>query len=367
MARHEDSRPLRVLAWPGRGARSKNPYTWLLYTHLAELGVAVSDFTPARALRGGYDILHVHWPEKAMMVNGLAARLAGAAGGRTVFTAARIHGASIVWTTHNARPHECRDTGLERWYWSGVLRRVDGVIHPSAASQAAVESTYPALARRPHAVVRLGHFRGSYPDGLSRREARAGFGIPDDAAVLAFLGLIRPYKNVPHLITTVRELPPGRNVILLVAGKPLTGELASEIQRAAGTEPRIRLLLRHVPDEDVQCFLRAADLVVLPFTDITNSGSALLALSFERPVLVPHRGAMGELQELVGREWLRTYEGPLTPTELDDAITWARVPRSGGPDLSALDWRTIAQETLAFYRAVRRGAGAMARGSSPNA
>jgi beta-1,4-mannosyltransferase len=59
VARHSDSAPLRVLAWPGRGARAKNPYTWLLYSHLADLGVQVDDFSPLRARRGGYDILHV--------------------------------------------------------------------------------------------------------------------------------------------------------------------------------------------------------------------------------------------------------------------------------------------------------------------
>ena len=81
LARGGDSGPLRVLAWPGRQARAKNPYTWLLYTHLADLGVQVTDFTFARALRGGYDVLHLHWPEKPMVGNSAFARLAGAAGG----------------------------------------------------------------------------------------------------------------------------------------------------------------------------------------------------------------------------------------------------------------------------------------------
>lgn len=361
-----DSAPLRVLAWPGRGARAKNPYTWLLYSHLAELGVEVRDFTPARAFRGGYDILHVHWPEKALMVTGRLARVAGAAAGRAVLQAARLHGASVVWTTHNARPHERRNARLDRWYWSGVIERVDGLIHPSAASQAAVEAAYPSLARLPQAVVHLGHFRGSYPDRISRDEARAGFGLPADAAVVAFLGLLRPYKNVPHLIGTVRALPPERNAVLLVGGEPLDAGIAAEIEGAAGGDPRVRLALRHVPDDDVQRYLRAADLVALPFTDITNSGSALLALSFDRPVLVPRRGAMGELEELVGADWVRTYEGQLTPAVLDEAIAWARGRRAGAPDLSPLDWDAIAARTLAVYREIR-GAGRVAGGSSPKA
>jgi glycosyltransferase involved in cell wall biosynthesis len=286
--------------------------------------------------------------------------VAGAIGGRAVLEAARLHGASVVWTTHNARPHEGRDTRLERWYWSGVTRRLDGVIHPSLASQAAVEARYPALARLPHAVVRMGHFRGTYPDRISREEARAAFGIPEAASVMTFLGLVRPYKNVPRLVGAVRALPPERNVVLLVGGRPLHEGLAAEIHRAAGGDPRVRLTLRHVPDDDVQRYLRAADLVVLPFTDITNSGSALLALSFDRPVLVPRRGAMGELQTLVGADWVRTYDGDLTAAVLDEAIGWARGRHGLTPDLSPLDWGAIARETLEFYRAV-------ASGSSPNA
>jgi glycosyltransferase involved in cell wall biosynthesis len=213
----------------------------------------------------------------------------------------------------------------------------------------------------------LGHFRGIYPDRISREEARAGCGVPDDAAVVTFLGLLRPYKNVPHLVRTVRALPPERNPILLVAGYPLDPSLEGEIERAAEGDHRVRLTLRRVPDEDVQRYLRAADLVVLPFTDITNSGSALLALSFDRPILVPRRGAMGELQALVGTDWVQTYEGDLTPAILDQAITWARGHRDERPDLSSLDWGVIAEQTLAFYYALRRGAGDVGGASAPKA
>jgi beta-1,4-mannosyltransferase len=355
VARHSDSAPLRVLAWPGRGARAKNPYTWLLYSHLADLGVQVDDFSPLRALRGGYDILHVHWPEKALMTGGLPGRVAGAVAGIAVLEAARRHGASVVWTTHNSRPHEGRNTRLERWYWSGVLRRLDAVIHPSAASQAEIEASAPLVGRLPHAVVHLGHYRGSYPDEVTREEARRGFGIAEDAAVITFVGLVRPYKYVPRLIEAVRALPPERKAVLLVGGEPLDRTLAAELERAAAGDPRVRLTLHHLPDADMQRFLRAADLVALPFTHITNSGSALLALSFDRPVLVPRRGAMGELQALAGSDWVCTYDGRLTPEVLDQAIRWARGRRAGLPDLSALEWGAIAKRTLELYRAARAG------------
>jgi beta-1,4-mannosyltransferase len=345
----------RVLAWPGTGFRAKNPYTWLLYSHLARLGVQARDFTPARVLRGGYDVLHIHWPEKALSAMPGLGKAVGAGVGVGLLEAAHRHGARIVWTAHNARPHESRDTRLERWYWSQMVRRVDAVIHPSIASRAAVEARYPDLARRPCAVIPLGHFRGSYTDRVTRAEARAGFDIRPGTRALTFLGLVRPYKNVPHLIHTVRSLPPDTSVVLLVAGEPLTPDLAAEVKAAAGSDPRVRLALRHVPDDEVQLYLRAADLVVLPFTDITNSASALLALSFDRPVLVPSLGAMGELQDLVGPDWVRTYCGDLTPAVLSDAITWAGQRAEATPDLDALDWLAIARRTLSLYQTAIRG------------
>jgi beta-1,4-mannosyltransferase len=353
-----DNVPLRVLAWPGAGFRAKNPYTWLLYSHLARLGVEVRDFTPARVLRGGYDLLHIHWPEKALTALPLVGRAGGAGTALALLGAARAHGARIVWTAHNARPHEARDTRLERWYWARVVNRVDGVIHPSEAGRSAVEARFPLLARRPHAIVPIGHYRGSYPDQATREQARAGFGIPDDARVLTFVGLLRPYKNVPHLIRTVRTLPLAPPVVLLVAGEPLTRDLAAAIREAAGEDPRVRLALHHVPEQEVQRYFRAADLVVLPFTDITNSASAVLALSFDRPVLVPALGAMAELQSAVGGDWVRTYEGDLTSATLSDAIAWAGGRGDAAPNLDPLEWPAIARRTLALYEATRHAAGA---------
>jgi beta-1,4-mannosyltransferase len=345
---------LRVLAWPGLAARAKNPYTWLLYSRLGSLGVAVEEFTVVRALRGGYDVFHVHWPDKALAAVPWVVSAAGAAAALASLAAAHLHGARVVWTAHNAYPHESRHPRLERWFWAAFLPRVDGVIHPSVAGQQAVEARYPALAARPHAVVPHGHYRGSYPDTMSREEARTSLAIPPGRRVVTYLGLVRPYKNVPRLIRTVRELSKADDVTLLVVGAPLTPTIAQEVRAAAGGDPHVRLALEHVPEIEVQRYLRAADLVVLPFKEITNSGSALLALSFDRPVLVPSRGAMGELQAVAGPDWVYTYEGDLTPPILANALDRAlhRLP-DASPRLDALEWPEIARQTLALYLAVR--------------
>jgi beta-1,4-mannosyltransferase len=339
---------LRVLAWP-----LAHPYTRLLYSHLAAFGVQIADFTVGRALRGGYDVFHAHWPEKALVGTSRISRATGASAALVVLEAARLHGARVVWTAHNARSHESLHARLEAWFWSAFVRRVDCVIHVSAAGQQAVEARYPTLAARPHAVVPLGHFRGAYPDRLSREAARDALAISHGAKVLTFFGQVRRYKNVPHLVRKFRALSASLGeVILLVAGAPHTPALAAEIQAAASGDPRVRLRLEHVSDEEVQHYMRAADLVVLPFTEITNSASAMLALSFDRPVLVPARGAMAELQAVVGRDWVYLYQGELTPDVLAGALQRSlQQPPGSAPKLDAFEWSWIARQTLSVYSA----------------
>ena len=346
---------LRVLAWPGLAAKARNPYTWLLYSHLTRLGVQVLEFTPASALHGGYDVLHAHWPDKALNAASWTGSAIRAAATLAIVRAAHLHGARVVWTAHNAEPHESRHPRLERWFWSAFVQHVDAVVHLSTAGRRAVEAHYQALAGRPQAVVAHGHFRGAYPDTIARDEARGTLGMPAGARVITFIGKVRGYKNVPHLIRTVRALSPrAGEVILLVAGASQTRALREEVLAAAGADPRVHLKLGHIPEGEVQHYLRAADLVVLPFTEITNSGSALLALSFDRPVLVPALGAMGELQALAGHDWVRTYEGALMPDTLTDALQWAARRRHRGPRLDQLEWPLLARQTLSLYTGIVR-------------
>src|SRR3546814_7963709 len=63
-----------------------------------------------------------------------------------------------------------------------------------------------------------------------------------------------------------------------------------------------------------------ADAVVLPYRDIVNSGSALLALSRFRPVIAPRLGSLIELQGQVGEDWLWLYDGPLTGERMREGI-----------------------------------------------
>jgi glycosyltransferase involved in cell wall biosynthesis len=187
---------------------------------------------------------------------------------------------------------------------------------------------------------------------MSRTEARAELGIPAEATVLASIGYIRPYKNIPELVRAFRALPrPGAQ--LLIAGEVASPGAGDAVAVAAGNDPRILFRPGFAAPAEVQRYLRAADLVVLAFREILNSASAMLALSFDRPVLAPRLGAITELAEVVGDEWLRTYDPPLTVETLEAAIEWAAArPRTRCARLDRFDWSEIARQTVAAYAAV---------------
>ncbi|HME13171.1 MAG TPA: hypothetical protein VKF79_09945 [Candidatus Acidoferrum sp.] len=337
---------MKVIAQPAFNGRNDNPYTWLLYQ---AMHAQVTDFSYRRALASHYDILHLHWPERELN----AYRGSLKAGARLRLRLAlldllRARGTKVVWTVHNLNSHEGLHPRMERWFWPEFTKRVDGYIALSEAGRMAAHERFPNLANVPGYVIPHGHYRGEYPVDANV-DARKELDIAPDAKVVLFFGLIREYKNVPSLIRVFRDLA-DEKLVLLVAGRPVSESLAVELRKQSAGDVRIRLHLQSIPNERVQYFFRCADLVTLPYRDILNSGTALLALSFNRPVLVPGRGAMSELRAGIGADWVRTYPGELDAEELQRALQWSvETPRPPEAPLSSLEWPKIAEQTLQAY------------------
>jgi glycosyltransferase involved in cell wall biosynthesis len=345
---------VRVLAWPAFATAALNPYQARLYAGLEALGASVSEFEAHRDAPGGFDVLHVHWPEAALNTPepDVAARRA-----RETLDAVRAHaeaGARVVWTAHNLASHERFHPALERAFWEEFAGLVSGVIALSRAGLELVRAERPRLAAVPGFDVPHPHYRDEFPDPPSREAARAALGLAPGARVVAFAGQVRRYKNVPGLVGAFRGLEdPG--AVLVVAGKPVPPELEAEVRAAAGDDPRVRPRLEFLSGADLEAVVRAADLVALPFRDVLNSGSALLALSLERPVLAAARGALPELQAEAGPDWVRLLDGPPDAPGLGSALAWAlETPRDARPSLVGRDWGSVARRTLEAFEAVLR-------------
>ncbi|MGB3300487.1 MAG: glycosyltransferase, partial [Phormidesmis sp.] len=261
-------------------------------------------------------------------------------------------GTKIIWTIHDENPHVVLHQALASWFQNQLVACTDAHISLCDAGLIAVDKALPRLANKPSFVVPHGHYRGCYPDELSREEARSHLHLPPETTALLYLGYISPYKNVPHLVNTFGHLlnkTESGKITLIIAGKPDNDELEQAVRLAAEHDDRIQLHLRFIQDDELQIFFKAADLVVLPFEEILNSGSLLLSLSFNRPVLAPDLGAVSDWKTLIGSDWIRTYQGVLTPEILREAVQMKLLLPTEAP-LNFLDWDAIAQQTLEAYQ-----------------
>ena len=112
------------------------------------------------------------------------------------------------------------------------------------------------------------------------------------------LGRISRYKGLDKLIRAFSSIAqPGD--VLVIAGRPQDQKLIVELRDLAASlcpsQASIRLEPTLIPDDELQVYFGACDLVVLPFERVLNSGSLLLAMSFGRCVVAPAIGSLHEI------------------------------------------------------------------------
>ncbi|MFS8641463.1 MAG: glycosyltransferase, partial [Symbiobacteriaceae bacterium] len=209
---------------------------------------------------------------------------------------ARRRGLRLVWTVHNLHDHERRHPWLELFFHRRLVRLCDALIVHCRYARDAVCEAYrvPARLRERVHVIPHGHYLDCYENRLSREEARERLGLGAGDVVFLYLGMIRRYKGVPGLVRAFRRLEDPR-ARLIVAGRPATADLRAEIEAAMEGDGRIKAVLEHVPDGDIQLYMNAADAVVMPYEEIFTSGTVVLAMSFGRAVVAPRRGCLAEV------------------------------------------------------------------------
>lgn len=346
----EKAERMHILASPAFSNRRDNPYNALLYEAIEQKGCKVSDFNKKLLLCGTHDILHMHWPDLTVNRKNPALFLVAVAYLVCVVALCKIKGTKIVWTVHNLLPHDAHHKTLTRKILHWFAGQCDGLIFLSEASRDEFRAAYPLKRMPSSAIVPHGHYKPVYPQVPGRTEARERLNVPADARIALFLGQIRRYKNVEKLIMEFSGIKK-QDSFLLVAGSVKDPALKPALEQAAQGKNNIRLDLKFIPDEEIPYYFAAADIVVLPYTNILNSGAALLALSFDRPVVVPALGSLRELQEMVGGDWVRLYEGDVDTQILERHIVDA-LPLNGKCPLKCFDWDSIADKTIGLYETI---------------
>ncbi|GAA4359777.1 glycosyltransferase [Angustibacter luteus] len=337
-----------VLQSFGRPRPTTNPYLQLLARSVPADRVHMLPFSWRTALVGRWDVFHVHWPDVLIRGSGRVRTIGRQLAALALLLRIRVTGAGLVRTVHNVRPHE----GGSR-----LEQLVLGLFDRWTTAQIELGPVRAPQVRAPATLVPHGHYQDWY----------RGADVPDSVpGRLMYFGLIRPYKGVLPLVGAFRELADPA-LSLRVAGQVPSPQLRAELELALSSTPSASGLLEHVDDATLAAEVGHAELVVLPYLEMGNSGAALLALSLGRPVLVPASESTRALAAEVGEAWVLTYDGELGPDILRQGLARARAGHDAGatPDLGAREWVAAGRRHADVYAAAPRRARRRARFSEP--
>jgi glycosyltransferase involved in cell wall biosynthesis len=230
------------------------------------------------------------------------------------------------------------------------------IVHSDAAAREA--SDYFALSKRARGKIRVvphaGYF-GTYPETVSRGEARASFGLSKSHFCYGSIGRLQPYKGIEELIEAFRQMP-GCHLRLLAAGQVHSMPLRRWLEEQCVADPRIILLPERIPEDRLQACFAAADVVAYPFRDQLTSGSVLTAASFGRALVLPEAPGLAAGLPPGGRILFKSGNRVSLLDALEKVST-CDTEAMGAENRRAtespeMSWETMGRRTIEVYRAV---------------
>ncbi|MBW8324549.1 MAG: glycosyltransferase [Prolixibacteraceae bacterium] len=197
----------------------------------------------------------------------------------------------IICLADNVVPHEHRPG--DRLLTNYFIQRIDGLIAMSRSelTEASAFRKNLPLGYCPHPIF------DNYGERLSFEVAKHKLKLDVDTKYLLFFGFIRDYKGLDLLIDAfaderMRKFP----VKLLVAGEYYSSpEPYLELIKKNNLEDLIELRTDFIPDDEVNLYFSAADMVVQPYKSATQSGVTQIGYHFNKPMLVTNVGGLSEI------------------------------------------------------------------------
>ena len=242
-------------------------------------------------------------------------------------------------TAHDVLPREARPA--QRAGQRALYARMDALIVHSEHGAARLRGEAGVDPEKVHVIP-----HGVFDQFAAVEPGPLPLARPDGPVALCF-GLMRPYKGLDVLLEAWHraELPAGAE--LWMVGRPRMDVSALQ----AASPPNVRWLTRFVSDAELAALFRAADLAVLPYREIDQSGVLYTALAFGTPLLLTAVGGFPEVA--------RTGAAELVPPGDPGALACALgallgdpARRAGAPD-GPYGWDAIARRTLVLYAALQ--------------
>jgi glycosyltransferase involved in cell wall biosynthesis len=311
---------------------------------IAKLAEHVPDMLRYRHAARAADIVHFQWLSVQHLDGFLLPRARCPRAPKTNrLGAPRRSRPALVLTAHDVMPREPRPGQLSAQ--RRLYDRFDAIVVHSEHGRERLTDELGVDPDRVHVI----------PHGVFTHLAEAPPQPPpfqtDKPVVLCF-GLMRPYKGIDVLLQAWRGI---EDAELWIVGMPRMD--ISHLRAIA--PPNVRFVPRFIADSELPAYFQRADLVVLPYREIDQSGVLFTALAFGKPLLLSDVGGFPEVAATGAARTVpagdpAALHGALAELLADPAALMAMAARARDALAGNYAWETIARRTLTLYESLLR-------------
>lgn len=193
-------------------------------------------------------------------------------------------GIRYVATVHDILPFNQKFYDMH--FHKKLYDLADSIILQAPGNMDRFAKLFPEDKDKTH-MIPHGHML-DYIEQVDKTEARKHLGIPQGKKVFLFFGQIKKVKGVDVLLRAFTNLvEKNKDAYLVIAGSVWKADFheCEEIISSHDFDGRLKTDIRYIPDEEVKYYYSAADICVLPYTDVYQSGVIQLAYGYKKPVV----------------------------------------------------------------------------------
>lgn len=345
-----------------------NPYLFSLIRELVKED-AVADVTV------GYgwlyedlkiDVIHLHWPEllvKSQLSDMSREDLLESSNFEKVIDQLKKKksaGSAIITTVHNEKPHT-DSNGIFSQFYSEIYSLSDGFIHMGTESEKLTGQQFEEETKgKVNFIIPHGNY-SIFPSNLDRVVCRKKLNIKENQKVLLSFGAIRSEQELNLGIDSFNKSDID-NSIYIIAGKlpfPYKSQLnhfrvRKKLYRHHFNK-RIRTVEKVISPEEVQVYLKSADLLFIPRYNTLNSGNVALGFTFGKVVVGPNYGVIGETLKLTGNPVFDPYQLNSVTEAIRSGFESSQTDladRNLKYAQNELSWKTVAHKTVKAYQSI---------------
>lgn len=265
----------------------------------------------------------------------------------------RRWGIPVVYTVHDILPLDSGNSYTRSYRW--VYHAADALICHTKTARDRLVKDFEVDKSSVHVIP-----HGPLLDGVSDisiQEARDRLGLPKSDLIALQFGVIRPYKGVDVLLQAWKRVENAVSSTNLIIAGSCEQSYAEELSNLAYrlNLQSVRLDFRFLPEEELRTLIAAADVLVYPYRNITQSGALFAGMNAGKPVIATRVGGFAETVEdcSTGRLVEPEAPDPLADVLIDLFIDSEKRKRLGYKAKERIrdnfSWSAIAEKTIGCY------------------